>query len=508
MASLVGQQLKDTYDSLLKTSDNDALGGTYKEITDGSGNGSNLYLGTGGNVGIGGSPSEKLHILGTNSGLRIDSGTSYTNTSTITLSNGRAKIDSEIITGTAQGDTAIRLYNRVSGGLAERMRINHFGDISFRDGSANEAFYWDASAGSLGLGTTSPSEILNVKSKGSTSDQITLTHSGNTVNIVAIGQASSHGSLILRSNSGVNKVSLSAAGNDSYILDSNVGIGTTSPSAKLEVSSGAVQFNGGGIDSTLGEAILFGNTSFPTAQKNRIRSSISASNTGNLLVLEAGNGTTGSYNDNQLVLRGDGNVGIGTTSPNSNLSVLKNQTSDTAIEVSNLGSISATTTASFLLSESAGTPKGWFRRYRDGTARVDVGYDGYLTFSSSISTTPAEHMRIDSSGNVLIGTTATPTSSAGNIVLKNGTAPTGNATDGVILYAEDVSTSSELKVRDEAGNVTTLSPHNFSLIPDGASEPMAWAYYSERDGKKINVDMLKLARMVESLTGEKLVYEQ
>ena len=131
---------------------------------------------------------------------------------------------------------------------------------------------------------------------------------------------------------------------------------------------------------------------------------------------------------------------------------------------------------------------------------------GSDTAGSSISWN--ERMRIDSSGNLLIGATATPTSSAGNIVLNNGTAPTGNATDGVILYAEDVLTFSELKVRDEAGNVTTLSPHNFSLIPDGASEPMAWAYYSERDGKKINVDMLKLARMVESLTGEKLVYEQ
>ena len=32
---------------------------------------------------------------------------------------------------------------------------------------------------------------------------------------------------------------------------------------------------------------------------------------------------------------------------------------------------------------------------------------------------------------------------------------------------------------------------------------MAWSYYSEKNGKKINVDMLKLARMVESLTGEK-----
>jgi hypothetical protein len=77
----------------------------------------------------------------------------------------------------------------------------------------------------------------------------------------------------------------------------------------------------------------------------------------------------------------------------------------------------------------------------------------------------------------------------------------------VILFAADVSASSELRVRDEAGNVTTLSPHNFELIPEGPSEDMAWAYYSEKNGKKINVDMLKLARMVEKLTGEKLVYE-
>jgi hypothetical protein len=115
-------------------------------------------------------------------------------------------------------------------------------------------------------------------------------------------------------------------------------------------------------------------------------------------------------------------------------------------------------------------------------------------------------MRIDTSGNLLVGGTGTPTSSVGNLVLYNGTAPTGNATDGVILYAEDVSASSELKVRDEAGNVTTLSPHNFDLIPEGPSEDMAWSYYSERDGKRINVDMLKAIRLLEQLSGEKLVH--
>ena len=59
---------------------------------------------------------------------------------------------------------------------------------------------------------------------------------------------------------------------------------------------------------------------------------------------------------------------------------------------------------------------------------------------------------------------------------------------------------------DESGNHTTLSPHNFSLIEDGPSEEMAWSYYSERGGKKINADMTMALRLLEGLTGEKLVY--
>ena len=55
MASLTNTKIKDTYDGLLKTTDNDALGGTYKLITDGLGNSSGLYLGTGGRLGIGAS---------------------------------------------------------------------------------------------------------------------------------------------------------------------------------------------------------------------------------------------------------------------------------------------------------------------------------------------------------------------------------------------------------------------------------------------------------------------
>lgn len=50
MSSLTGKTISSTYDGLLKTSDNDALGADAKEITDGLGNGSGVSLDNNGNV--------------------------------------------------------------------------------------------------------------------------------------------------------------------------------------------------------------------------------------------------------------------------------------------------------------------------------------------------------------------------------------------------------------------------------------------------------------------------
>jgi hypothetical protein len=121
-------------------------------------------------------------------------------------------------------------------------------------------------------------------------------------------------------------------------------------------------------------------------------------------------------------------------------------------------------------------------------------------------TVSTERMRLDSSGNLLLGGSSSPASATRSFAIFNGTAPTGSVANGVILYAEDVSTSSELKVRDEAGNITTLSPHNFSQIPEGPSEDMAFSYYSEKDNKYINVDMLAVVRELEKLSGKQFVY--
>ena len=96
----------------------------------------------------------------------------------------------------------------------------------------------------------------------------------------------------------------------------------------------------------------------------------------------------------------------------------------------------------------------------------------------------------------------------GTVAIRNAAIPITSIADGVQLYALDLFepvASSELRVRDEGGNITTLLPHNFSLIRE-PSEPMAWSFYSENEHGKINVDMLKTVRLMEALSGEKLVH--
>jgi hypothetical protein len=156
-------------------------------------------------------------------------------------------------------------------------------------------------------------------------------------------------------------------------------------------------------------------------------------------------------------------------------------------------------------------PTGFFSVLDSGNANIlKVDEDSSATFTLD-ETSAAVFKVVDdaaSPNTYLKAVEAGSVSTERNFEIYNSTAPSASVTDGCILFCEDVSSSSELKVRDEAGNVTTLSPHNFSLIPEGASEEMAWSYYSEKDGKKINVDMLRLARLVEQISGEQIIFEE
>ena len=200
----------------------------------------------------------------------------------------------------------------------------------------------------------------------------------------------------------------------------------------------------------------------------------------------------------RLLVHANGNVGIGITSPA--IPSPGKVSLDVNGPIISRGGVAGHQTSGGVVDFAGDALRMRAYGATAGTGAIDfrIGGGGGLA--------DAQGARLDASANFILGSHVSPTGSR-VLMLVNGTAPSASVGNSVMLYSEDVSSSAELKVRDEAGNVTTLSPHNFRLIPDGPSEPMAWAYYSEREGHRINVDMLRLARLVERLTGEKLVYE-
>ncbi|KKK74954.1 hypothetical protein LCGC14_2878580, partial [marine sediment metagenome] len=96
-----------------------------------------------------------------------------------------------------------------------------------------------------------------------------------------------------------------------------------------------------------------------------------------------------------------------------------------------------------------------------GTSNTEVSYidgdDGNYIGISSVSiigaTEPGGTLTLSSTTHATKGHVAV----ADPMALLNGTAPTNSPANLIQIYAEDVGGSSELKVRDEAGDVTVLS---------------------------------------------------
>jgi hypothetical protein len=274
------------------------------------------------------------------------------------------------------------------------------------------------------------------------------------------------------------------------LTSTGLGIGTSSPTQKLDVN-GTLRLTDPGASRDL---LIAAST---TGSTHRFYSTNTAAgysfenNAGTFMTLDAsgnlGLGVTPSaWKSDQKVIQ------VGASSS------IQSNTSAANVYVNSNAYYAATDTWTYITGGYASSYEQYLGAHKWYTAPSG-------TAGNAISFTQA--LTLDANRNLLLNGTAAPASGVGTLAIFNGTAPTGSVTNGIVLYAEDVSSSSELKVRDEAGNVTTLSPHNFELIPKGPSEDMAWSYYSERDGKRINVDMLKAIRLLEKLSGEQLVYE-
>ncbi len=235
------------------------------------------------------------------------------------------------------------------------------------------------------------------KSTGDNIDEISLTHSGNTVKIASLGQISSHGSLALRKNNGSLTVRLSATTESSYINSGgNVGIGTSSPSTPLHVST-----------NTDGTSDLLTLHADADGTNNGIASIKFTGNTGNHAAFIKGGHTTngdsiltfhtdahdsGINPEERMRIDTSGNVGIGTTSIDSALHVYK-QTNDRTARFQRISSQHIDITQTSGINSFTSTGKNF-----------EIGTTDSQSFI--FDTNGSERMRIDSDGRLLIGSTS------------------------------------------------------------------------------------------------------
>jgi uncharacterized protein YaiE (UPF0345 family) len=176
---------------------------------------------------------------------------------------------------------------------------------------------------------------------------------------------------------------------------------------------------------------------------------------GHLVLQSRGDGSdrdivfaTGTGGANKSIVKSDGNVGIGTTSPSFPLSV---QADSNAEAILVLGR-SADDIGEIAFRENDNSTKLGELQYRQGYGILRHRV-GYLSFETGGAT---ERMRIDSSGNVAIGTTTTAITEGTGMRIQR----TGTATLRLQLYNDSSSTYHGFEIRARSDQAEFNSQNN------------------------------------------------
>ena len=311
--------------------------------------------------------------------------------------------------GTSYGSSGSYLPLDLQTSDKKRLSIASNGDISFYEDTGTTAkLFWDASAESLGIGTSSPSSYFSpqlVVHSSSNLGGITIRSNATTdTNYLLFADGTSgneryRGYVSYDHNADTMKLATGASPAITIDSSQNVGIGTSSPSRQLEIYD----------DGTNGQAVL-ALTAQNTENSRIMFADPDDNNIGILDYSHADDSMRFTVNNSERMrIDSSGNVGIGISSPSATLDIAGDN------QYNRISSyFSGSYTSGFKFSDLNGGI--WY----------DAASDD-LTVSASLASSQlileaggTERMRIDSSGNLLIGKTTTGVAGAGTVIRAGG----------------------------------------------------------------------------------------
>ncbi|MEI6835505.1 MAG: hypothetical protein WCK59_01610, partial [Candidatus Falkowbacteria bacterium] len=427
--------------------------GVIRQLVNGGTSQGNLVLNpVAGNVGIGTTnPESILHLNksvvgGVGPSLYLD------NTAASTLGNSAdilfstwsgesagspgAKI-SLVNTSAGTGANAFTFFTKnTSGVVSEKVRFDSQGNVGIGiSPSSNLDVYRNDAAYAVNIGDANNRAVLKLRASNAGTEQLTVTRGSGIMQLQGVG---------------VDGVTTYSIGLNPF--GGNIGIGTNTPVYKLDVN-GTGSFN---------QPVIVGTPIFGTnaATKSYVDSAVSGSGAS----LWASS-TAGTYNV------GLGNVGIGISNPQAKLQI---------------GSVGAT---------GYGASNGL--TFGDGTraAALNVEAAGLNIYSSSnivFSPSTSEKMRIDTNGNVGIGTTG-PEQKLG--VALDGT---DNKANGIQLVVPDSAIGSARigLVTNTAGNNRQQAYIRFDKINTGVARNSTISFYTNDSGVTADGDAGALRMLI------------